>query len=119
MTGDVHTRRILALREERVEVAGRTFTLRRLGDLAVARLREKCARDGSAFVVELVRQTVIGWEMDEAGLYAGGGDSPVEFSTDLFMTWVEDQPETFSGLADKALDQLTARRAAREASAKN
>lgn len=119
MALSVHEKRLLALREERVEVEGRAFTLRRLGDLSVARLREKCARDGSAFVVELLRQTVVGWEMDEAGLYPGGGDSPVEFSTDLFMTWVEDQPEAFSGLADKALDQLTARRAAREASAKN
>jgi hypothetical protein len=119
MAPSVHERRLLALREERAEVGGRAFTLRRLGDLAVAQLRERCRRDGADFVVELVRQTVVGWEMDEAGLYPGGGDSAVEFSTELFMTWVEDQPETFSGLAERALAQLTARHAAREASAKN
>lgn len=114
-----HERRILALREEPFETAGRKFTLRRLGDLAVARLREKHAGDSSAFVVELVRQTVVGWDMDEAGLYPGGGDSPVEFDSDLFMTWVEDQPEVFRALTDRVLEQLAARRAAREASAKN
>lgn len=116
---DALQRRILALREQQVTAGGRSFTVRRMGDLPLARLRERTRGDGSAFMVELIRESVVGWQMDEAGLLAGGGDSPVEFSTELFMTWIEDQPETFSELASAVLDQLAARRAAREASAKN
>lgn len=112
-------RRILQLREQQVTAGGRQFTLRRLGDLALARLRDRHRGDGGAFVVELVRESVVGWVMDEAGLVAGGGDSPVEFDPDLFMTWVEDQPDVWAELAAAVLDMLAKHREQREASAKN
>lgn len=116
---DAIKRRILAAREQQVTAGGRTFTIRRLAALPIARLRERHRGDGSGFIVELVRESVVGWDMDEAGLYAGGGDSRVEFDTDLFMAWVEDEPETFNELTAAVLEQLARHREQREAAEKN
>ena len=119
MTPDAYKRRLLALREEQVVAGGRTFTVRRLGELAIARLREKHRGDSSAFVVDLVRQSVVGWDMDEASLFVGGGDSAVPFDTDLFVTCVEDQADVYAGLANGILEMISRHREQREASAKN
>lgn len=119
MASDPIKRRILAAREGQVVVAGRKFTLRRMADLPLARLREKHGDDGSGFIADLVRGTVVDWEMDEQTLYAGGSDAPVPFDTDLFMTWIEDRPEEWSELASAVLDQITSHRATRRDAEKN
>lgn len=116
---DAIKRRILAAREQDVQAGGRVFTIRRMGDLPLARLREKHRGDTSAFVVDLVRESVVGWQMDEAGLFPGGGDSAVPFDADLFITWVEDQPEIFGELTTAVLEQLQRHRETREESGKN
>lgn len=116
---DALKRRILALREQQVTAGGRAFTVRRMGDLPLARLRERHRSDTSAFLVDLVRESVVGWDMDEAGLFAGGGDSAVTFDSDLFMTWIEDQPTVFDELATAVVEILNRHREHRAASAKN
>lgn len=113
-----YKRRILAAREQDVTAGGRRFTVRRLGGLPLARIRSR-NESQTDFVIDLVRESVVGWDMDEAALFAGGGDSPVPFDTDLFMTWVEDQPQTWSELVTAVLEILERHRQQQEASAKN
>lgn len=120
MTGaDIQRGRVLAAREQVVTAGGRKFTIRRVGQLAFLRLQEKHRGDGAAFVDALVLQSVVGWEMTEADLYAGGGDSPVEFDPVLFATWLDDEVQTHSDLAEAVLEQLQRARDLRVQSAKN
>lgn len=112
-------RRVLASREQQVTAGGRVFTIRRMADLPLARLREKHRGDAGAFLVDLVRESVVDWQMDEQSLFAGGGDSPVAFDAEVFAVWVDDQPETFNDLVTAVLDQLNRHREQLADSAKN
>lgn len=116
---DAIKRRILAAREHQVMADGRSFTLRRMADLPLLRLREKHGDDKSGFVIELTISSVVGWSLDEAALYPGGGDQPVPFDAGLFATWIEDQPETFNALRDAVVELHARHREMRESSAKN
>lgn len=116
---DAIKRRILAARETEVTAGGRSFTLRRMADLPLLRLREKHGNDRAGFVIELTISSVVGWTIDEASLFPGGGDQPVPFDAAVFATWVEDQPETFNALRDAVVELHARHRELREASAKN
>lgn len=114
-----YERRLLAAREEQIVAGGRMFTIRRVADVPFATLRARHKADPIQFAIELVRASVVGWDMDEQTLYAGGSDAPVEFSTDLFMSWVEDQEETFGVLFNAALDAVNRHKARLEEARKN
>jgi hypothetical protein len=116
---DAIKRRILAAREHEVTAGGRSFTIRRMADLPLLRLRQKHGDDRTGFVIELTLASVVGWTMHEAALFPGGSDMPVPFDADLFATWVEDQPETFNALRDAVVEMQTRHREQREASEKN
>lgn len=119
MALDPIQRRILALREEQVPAAGRTFTIRRLADVSFSALKLKHRDDPVRFAIELVRESVVGWDMDEQTLFAGGSDAAVPFSTDVLMTWLDDQEEVFGVLFTAALDAVNRHKARLEASRKN
>lgn len=106
MPDDPIKRRILAAREEQVTVAGRTFTVRRLGDVSHSQLRLRYKADGYQYAIELVRASVIDWDMDEQTLFPGGSDARVPFSTDVFMAWVDDHGDTFAALFRAAEDAV-------------
>jgi len=112
-------KKILAQREGWLQAGRFRFLVRRPAELAIARMRAK-HRDNADFVLELVRSAVVGWEgVDEAALFAGGGDSPVAFDTDTFIAWVEDEPEVYGDLAAGVLNAIQAHKARQEAAEKN
>ena len=116
---DAIRRRILAQREEWVTAGRFRFLVRRPAELVIARLRRKHA-DSADFVLELVRTAVVGWDgIDEAALYAGGGDQPIPFDSETFIAWVEDQPEVYGDIAAGVLDAIQAHKARQAAVEKN
>jgi hypothetical protein len=116
---DATCKKILAQREEWVTSGRLRFLVRRPAELVIARLRAK-HRDNADFVLELVRTAVVGWDsVDEAALYAGGGDQPVQFDTETFIAWVEDQPEVYGEIAAGVLNAIQAHKARQAAAEKN
>lgn len=110
---------MLAAREEAVTAGGRTFTVRRLAELPLARLRMQHQGDTQAFLEALVRDSVVGWGMRENEVLPGGTDDPMPFSADVFLTWVEDEPAIWSGLVQAVLDVMTRHREKQDAALKN
>lgn len=116
---DAIRKKILAQREELVTSGRLRFLVRRPAELVIARLRRKC-RDDADLVLELVRASVVGWDgVDEAALYAGGGDQQVPFDVETFMVWVEDEPEVYGDVASGILGVIQAHKARQEAAGKN
>jgi hypothetical protein len=116
---DAIRKKILAQREEWVTTGRLRFLVRRPAELVVARLRNK-NRDAAEFVLELVRAAVVGWDgVDEATLFAGGGDQPIPFDSETFIAWVEDQPDVYGDLAKAVLDVIQAHKARQDAVEKN
>ncbi len=104
-------RRIHAAREEWIDVGRFKFCVRRMADLPLARTRAATRGDNAAFVEAVVRGSIVDWQgVDEATLAPGGNDQPVPFSSELFMTWVEDQPDVWSGIVDAVLGVMARHR---------
>jgi len=112
-------RRMLAAREEAVTAGGRTFTVRRLAEYPLLRIKQQNAGDTNAFLVALMRDSVVGWDMREQDLVPGGSDDAAPFDTDVFMTWVEDEPAVLSELAEAVFGVISRHRDKKEAAAKN
>lgn len=74
-------------REVVLEIDGIKMTARRPTHLEMAEME-----GNEVSIRDLLRRFVIGWEMTEIQLFPGGTPKAVPFSTDLFMTWVEDKP---------------------------
>jgi hypothetical protein len=91
--------KIKKARQVSVSVKGFTFTVRRPTDMDILYLRRQSVREG-----DLLREFVVGWDLKEIDLIPGGAPVPVEFDQDLFVTWVEDQPECWGPLIDAVLD---------------
>lgn len=51
--------------------------------------------NGSSILEHLLENYVVGWNLTEADLIAGGTPKPVEFSSALFLEWVADQPKVW------------------------
>jgi hypothetical protein len=96
------------------EAAGLAFTLRRPTDLEVARMRGEGV---SPF--DIVLRFVVGWQVKESDLIAGGSDAAVPWDADLFAEWVVDRPELWEPLGGQIMAAYAAHRAGMEASAKN
>lgn len=97
-------------REQVVEAGGLSFVTRRPTDLEVLEMRDKGVSQR-----DLLRRFVVGWNaVKELDLIPGGTPKPVEFDTDLFVAWVEDQPDVYATLLEyittayKAHDQQRA-----------
>jgi len=116
---DAIRRKILAQREEWVTTGRLRFLVRRPAELLVARLRRKNPDDAD-LVLDLVRAAVVDWDgVDEAALYAGGGDQPVPFDIETFMAWVDDQPDVWGVVAGFAIKTIEAHKARLAAAEKN
>lgn len=97
-------------REQQVSLNGHTFTFRRPTDLEVVKLRGSQLREG-----DIMERFVIGWDLRENDIDAGGTDLPAPFSTELFMEWVADQEALWGPLTKAILEAYQAHQDAQEA----
>lgn len=104
--------KILRAREQRVEVGGRAYTIRRPTDADALALRDSTA-------LEVVSRHVVGWSVREADLVPGGSDAEVPFSAEVWAAWLPDQPDLWEPLATAIFDAYAAHVKAREDAAKN
>ncbi|MGB2832992.1 MAG: hypothetical protein WBC07_08545 [Methylotenera sp.] len=102
-------------REQVVEVGGHHFTIRRPTD---AQRAEWFSRDGIS-PLEMVRRCVIGWDLTELDLYAGGSPALAEFSTEVFAEYVNDMPELWGILSEAIQTAIQTRLDALETAKKN
>lgn len=100
-------------REQKVEVGGHSFTVRRPTDLEAMSLR---AASGVADLLPFV----VGWEaVREIDLVPGGSAVPVAFDAAVCAEWLADRPDLLEPLVEAILAGYRAHVAALEAAAKN
>lgn len=87
--------KIRKAREQRVEVNGHFYTFLRPTD---AQRAEWFSLDGIS-PLELVRRSVIGWDLKEIDLFEGGNPTLAEFSAEAFAEYVNDQPDLWGPLS--------------------
>lgn len=93
---DALIEKINKAREQVVEAGGLSFVTRRPTDLEVLEMRGQGVSQR-----DLLRRFVLGWQgVKEIDLIPGGTPKPVEFDHDLFLAWVEDQPEVYAKLLE-------------------
>lgn len=86
MTDDRVARRIKA-RQKRVEHKGKVFIIRRPTHWEVLEM-------GQVKQLDLLERFVDGWEgFTDADLFPGGDTAPAEFSKELFLDWIQDNPD--------------------------
>jgi len=104
--------KLLRARESGVTVGERTFTIRRPTDAEAVAMTSSTDRD-------FVRKFVVGWNLTELDIYAGGNADKIEFDAELWSEWVADHPELWTPLAKAILDAYLAHVEARKATEKN
>lgn len=95
--------KIKKARQRTCDVGGFTFTVRRPTDLEMLYLRGTKIREG-----DLLRDFVVDWNLKEIDLIPGGNPEPTTFETELFMTWIEDQPSMWAPLCMVILEAYSA-----------
>lgn len=91
--------KIRQARQKTVKVGGYTFVVKRPTDFQMLQQPEL---QGDFLQSDLLKQFVIGWEnVTEADLIPDGSDTVIEFSSEVFMAWVEDQPQLWGPLIDQ------------------
>jgi len=103
---------MLRARESKVEVEGKTFTIRRPTDADAASM-------GGAAPLEAIRRHVVGWTLQEHEVIPGGGADPVPFDAAVFGEWVADQPALWEPLGMAILDAYKQHVDRRSEAAKN
>lgn len=84
-------------REERIEVGGFTFTVRRPTDLEMMELR------GGSSIARLL-PFVVGWDgIKECDLIPGGDPHPLPFDASACSEWLADRPDLLEPLIDLIL----------------
>lgn len=97
--------KIRKAREQLVEADGHQFTIRRPTD---AERAEWFSRDGIS-PLELVRRSVVDWDLTELDLIPGGSPTPADFSHEAFAEYVNDKPELWSPLRDAIMAAINNR----------
>lgn len=104
--------KLLRAREKRVEVDGRTYTIRRPTDADVMQMRDRPP-------LEFVTRFVIGWTLQEIDLVPGGMAIDVPFDPALWAAWVMDHPEVWDPLSMAIVSAYEEHVKERETAAKN
>lgn len=104
--------KLIRSRERGVEVAGRTFTIRRPTDA------EALAMEGRD-PFDFVRRFVVGWDLTEGDVLPGGGPEKIAFDAELWAEWAADHPELWSPLALAIVDDFKRHVEEREGAEKN
>lgn len=98
-------------REQRVDVGGFSFTIRRPTPTDMLEARAQ----GGDFA-----RFVVGWSgVREIDLFEGGDPHPLEFDADACREWLRDRPDLFEPVIGKILDAFSAHMKALEAAEKN
>lgn len=92
-------------RETQVEVNGHKYTIRRPTEAQ----RAEWLRNEGISPLELVRRCVIGWDLLETDLLAGGNPIPAEFSNDAFAEYVNDQIDLWGPLSESIQQAIESR----------
>jgi len=91
---DARVERRIRARQTRVEHEGKTFIVRRPTDWEVLDM-------GEAKQMDLLEKFVDGWEgVTDADLFPGGDTAPAEFSKELFIDWIQDNPDFWSPITE-------------------
>lgn len=99
-------------RETVVEADGHKYTVRR--PTAMQRIRL-----AGASPVDLVRECVVGWDLQRLDLYPGGDPQPAAFDADLWADWLADTPAIWEPLSRAIVEQVGAHEQRLEDAAKN
>lgn len=100
-------------REQRVDVGGYTFTVRRPTDIEAMALRN------AGGIADLL-PFVVGWEgVKEIDLVPGGNAVPVAFDPVVAAEWLADRPDLLQPLVEAIMESYRAHVAALEGAAKN
>lgn len=99
-------------RETVVEAGGKQYTVRR--PTAMQRIHL-----AGASPVDLVRECVVGWNLQRIDLYPGGDPQPAAFDVDLWADWLADSPEIWEPLSRAIVDMVGAHEQRLEDAAKN
>jgi hypothetical protein len=100
-------------REQRVEVGGHTFTVRRPTDVEMIELQGK----GS---IARMLPYVIGWEgVTQLDIIPGGDPHPQEFDAETCREWLSDRPDLLGPLVEQIMGLYHAHLTALGDAAKN
>ena len=99
-------------REFKVPVNGHNFTARRPTALEALSLSESS-------IADLAVKFVIGWDLRELDVIAGGGPEPAPFDAETWAAWVADKPKLWTPIGQAVLDAFTSHQAAQGAAEKN
>ena len=89
--------KIRAAREQRVEVGGYAFTVRRPTFAEVLAMGER------GFTVDDAARFVVGWSgVRELDLYPGGAGHAVPFEAEACAEWLADRPDLLGPIAEAA-----------------
>lgn len=102
-------------REQKIEVGGYAFTIRRPTDLEIAEM------SGRATVqIDLVRDFVVGWKgVKELDLVPGGTGAEVEFDLAVYREWIVDRPELWADISTAVMQAYQHYRETRGEAEKN
>lgn len=99
-------------RELTIEAGGHKFIARRPTDSDALELV-------GIKPIEFVQRFVVGWDLVELDVIAGGGPETVPFDPALWSDWVADHPELWQPISSAIMDAYTRHVQMREESAKN
>jgi hypothetical protein len=101
--------RIHAAREQWVDAGGSRWLIRRPTLYEFTRLRQDTA--------DLLRATVVGWELRELDLVPGGTDQVAAFDPQAALEYLEDRPEAYTAVLDAIYTAVSAFMQAKDAAA--
>lgn len=85
-----------AARERKLTIGEHTFTLLRPAESDLISIDEKQAENP----LYLVHNFVVGWDLKETDLYAGGEPVVAEFSRALWIAYIDDHGALWADLSD-------------------
>lgn len=105
-------------REVQAEALGHRFTLRVPNQGEMEDVVDGCAGKRLTYR-RLLIAAVVGWDLKEIDLIPGGNPVAVDFDRELFTEWLNDHDDAVAPLFLALSESLEARRAVKEADAKN
>ena len=105
--------RLKRSRQHEVDAGGYRFTLERPTQYEVASAGGLLRAD-----LDFIVRHVVGWDLKESDLLAGGDPEPAVFDADVCALWLADQPDLWRPLAQSLRDAFVAHEEARAAKGK-
>lgn len=94
-------KKMLAAREQWVDVGRFGFLVRRPTEMQITRWR---GNEALEVTFTIVAECVVGWRgVTEADLVPGGSDDQMPFDADAYRMWAEDRPDVWQPLAEAVM----------------